>query len=442
MFRARLSLSLIAAIGAISTSQAATRMNLSYLQSCLDPKTNRQCAAGEGRALLYTNNPEALIRSDLADSGGTPFSIHTVNVNAGRYRSFASHIANSGIVGGNIGYALVFRNTGFANATLRVRAKSAVDSCNPNGNGGGEIFTQVFNNYDLAVENYTIGPGQNKFLPITGSFPNYTMATSSCPNMLVDFDTSGSTLQVLHIAYRDARNINTNFASYVPMNYITGPSVLPGLPPEDRFYKGVNQNNAAILRAATTISASSTVGSRIPVSYTAYNGATQFRDFGSQSVFDRTWWSNINPGGQNGLASTAMNSDVFSFTFTRTHQGNTTTRVFSPTTFDGTGRYHNLGNWGVVYQNEITVTNTSSASRTIEFVLSPVPNAAFFAATMDMNPASTSTPRWVTRKSNGEANIVYSSCRIPANATAVCRGAYVLGGPGSADLIQYVRISR
>ena len=421
------------------TSQAATRMNVDYRKTCFDPVQKGECAAGESRSLIYTNNPEALTRQDLADSGGTPYSFHTANVNAGRHRSFASHIAASGTVGGNIGYALIFRNTGSRNLSLTIRGKAAIDSCVPNGAGGAEIFTQTFNNYDRAVENYTIAPGASKFLPVTGVAPNYTMSTSSCPNVLVDFDASAA-LQVQHIAFRDARFINPNFASYVPMSYITGASVLSAsAPPEDRYYKGLSPFSAVRFDASTTLSSSDRIGDRIPVRYSDYNGQTQNRDFGPQNKFDRTWWSNINAGGQSGLALTAMGSDVLTFTFTRTFAGQTTTNVFSPTTRDGTRRIHNLGNWGVVYTQSISISNPTANARTVDFMLSPVPNNTFFAATLNHNTVGAI---WRSFNWKSGPDIAYATCRIPANTTRTCRGSYVLGGPGSADLIQYVRISQ
>ena len=64
-----------------------------------------------------------------------------------------------------------------------------------------------------------------------------------------------------------------------------------------------------------------------------------------------------------------MDSDLVTFNFQRTGQP---TWNFGPRTLDGFNppTIANLSNWGVVYRNEVTISNPTGSNRTVDCALS------------------------------------------------------------------------
>lgn len=137
-----------------------------------------------------------------------------------------------------------------------------------------------------------------------------------------------------------------------------------------------------------------------------------------------------------------MDSDLITFNFQRTGQP---TWNFGPCTLDGFNppTIANLGNWGVVYRNEVSISNPTPFNRTVDLRIIPAISATekLHLAYFDSSRAQSWQSSMLTgRSSPGDLShdFTYASCSIPAGTTRTCTGFFVIGGPSTADLGQYI----
>ena len=410
-------LSLITLLGAalaltnVPQVHAANRAYIEYVKGCYEPN-NSNCS----RKLIFVNNPELLIADDFADNGTTPYSLYTLTLRNGQnYRDFAEHINDFSLSGRrNIGYGFMFKNNGNTNVRVTIKRKSGGNPC---AIGGGAFFADVFSNQTGAFDVRTIGPGAQAFVALTGTAPNFAV-TGGCISSVADFDVSGGDLTMHHLVYSDARNIATNASAYVAMDYVTSPAQTA------RYYKGISDFTAVTARVSFTLN-NSDVNKAMPMQYREYTG--RFTD-------NLIWLSNINAGHR----PEAMDSDLVTFNFQRT---GAPTWNFGPRTLDGFNppTIANLGNWGVVYRNEVSISNPTQFNRTVDLRIIPAISTTekLHLAYFDPSRAQSWQSSMLTgRSSPGDLShdFTYASCAIPAGTTRTCTGFFVIGGPSTADL--------
>jgi hypothetical protein len=396
---------------------AGRRATVEYTKGCYEPN-----APGCARQLIFVNNPELLIPDDFADNGTTPYSLYTLPVRAGgTYRDFAEHINDFNQTGRRrIGYALFFYNPTGATATVTIKAKSGGNPCAV---GGGTFFADVFSNHSGPFDVRTVPPGGQALVALTGSAPDFAF-TGGCVSSVADFDVAGSDLTLHHIVYSDISRIAFNASGYTPQGYITTPNQTA------RYYKGLSPDNAVSSSLSFTLRAGD-VNKAMPVRYREYTG----------NVTDNVIWpSNIDAGHR----ANAIDSDLVTFTFQRAPGAQVW--QFGPRSLDGFSppKIANLGNWGVVYKNQVTVTNPLGEARTIELKLIP----ALSSEQLHLAYFDPSQPqRWQARLLDGRTSdsdfahdFTYATCTIQARTTSTCTGYFVIGGPSTADLGQYVWI--
>jgi hypothetical protein len=365
--------------------------------------------------MIYVNNPEKLIREDMADlnrnaSNQGPTLLAVQATNGGRYRDFFEH---SNGYGSPIGYGIFFYNNGSTTTRLTIRGKGFVSGFSPStGQGGGTPFVQVFSNYNgsnLLVQD--LAPGGRYWLrwdSVTGSFSG-----------VVDFDVDFGQLLVRHVTY-------TNFANLPGSYYSQGYVQRNDGQDERRVYKGVSSTTAAITSASYSIDPAD-VNTYLPVSYQSYSGTKT----------GRSWISSIDKGNNpNGIGS-----DMASFT--QPDAINPATGqpwVFSATTTDASGRISNLGNWGVVYKNSIRVTNNTSTNRVVKLVLTPppaIPGEVHYVQFAYFNGSA-----WVSKNitiGSGPFTYITSPSIAPGNSYTL-NGFFVIGAPSYAHLTQSIYV--
>lgn len=389
-------------------AQASTTQTIAYTGGTYEP--NNPSAS---RSLIYVNNPEKLIREDMADlirnsSNQGPTILSVQGVDGGRYRDFFEH-ANG--YGSPIGYGIFFYNNGSTTARLTIRGKGFVSGFNAStGQGGGTPFVQVFSNYNGSnFLQQNIAPGGTYWLrwdSVTGSFSG-----------VVDFDIDFGKLLIRHVAY-------TNFAGLPGSYYSQGYVQRNDGQDQRRVYKGVSSRTAALASVSYSID-SADVNTYLPVSYQSYSGTKT----------GRSWISSIDQGNNpNGIGS-----DMASFT--QPDAINPATGqpwVFSATTPDATGRISNLGNWGIVYKTTVTVTNNTNANRTVQMVLTPPP--AIPGETHYVQFAYFSGSAWVSKNITigSLAFPYYTSPTIAPGSSLTFSAYFVIGAPSYAHLTQSI----
>lgn len=382
---------------------AATAQTLAYTMGHYEPNN-----PNSNRRLIYVNNPEGLSAARLADlnrdpQGRGPALIYVQGSAGENYRLFFGHSNKSGAA---MGYGILFFNNSSTTATLTVQGRGFAAG----GISGGTPWAQLFNSYGPASPNYSVtniapnGIHWIRWDNINGSFSG-----------VVDFNITGGNLLIRTVAYRTFSNLP---GSYYPMGYVTNTDTFSDGTTQDqrRVYKGVSTHTATILNASYTIT-SSDVGRALPLNYQSYGGFLSGRT---------TWVSNIDSGNN----SQGIGSDMAAFSLSSL---NGTAWTFSATTNDASGRISNLGNWGIVYRTNITITNNSGAQRTVSLRFQPPAGSGFiqFAHFNGTNWTATSTTL-------GAGPFTHRTVTIANGATATVNGFFVLGAPSFSNLTQSI----
>lgn len=390
----------------------AAAQTVTYTKGWYEP--NNPSAAS--RQMLYVNNPEQLQLAEMANytpvwqSGRGP-AIYSVQLAANsRYRAFFEH---SNATGGAIGYGLFFFNNSGVATTITVRGKGFVQGFSAStGQGGGVAFRDVFNNYNgTNFQQISLAAG-------AGTWIRWDNLGGANFSGVVDFDTSAGGPLLRFVAYRGA-------FSGLPGSYYSTGYEDRGI--EERVYKGVSEHTAVTTNLSYTID-STDVNQPLLVNYTGYQG----------SFTNRTNWvtslDRDNDLGQTNGVGPAIGSDMVTFNYNDAGES----WVFGPTSPDLSGKTANLGNWGVVYRTNVTITNRDAVARTIALRIQAPP------ATPDGVPHyvqfahfSSATGNWQSRNLTlGSAPFEYVTKSIPANSSATINGFFVIGAPSYAQLRQ------
>ena len=348
---------------------------------------------GGARTLLFLNNPEQLITSDLGDATLGDKTLFRVTA-SGACRSFFEHVNRAGRT---IGFGIQVYNPGPATVSVTVGAAGWVASIL-----GGAPFADAFNGMGAAAP-VTLTAGKSTWILRRDEAVTHNTFFSG----VVDFDVEGGGVIVNHIAYDSfgALDGSTNDLGYVQR-------VEPDGTHEARMYKGVASASEADA-GTLEVTVGDAVGAlpirvaRYDLGTGTYGAATEVRD----------WTTHIGPA-QNASATTG---DMVGFTYGAW--------TFDPLrASDGEGRYPNLGNWGVVYRLRVRVTNDGSATRTVTYRVSASPGAGAGIA------RSASGGAWTSHRLEKGVALDLGAVTVPAGATRELDVAWVLGGPSGGGL--------
>lgn len=272
------------------------------------------------RKMLYCNNPEQLITSDLADKNYGKKSIYRDNVYAGTYRAFYEHLNKTSK---SLGYAIRIYNS---------------------------------NTKAITVTVYTVQPGKVLYIQNNCAIKNGAFFSG-----VVDFDISDKAL-IDFFAYENMSNINSSltYEGYIQRVESDGTH-------EARMYKGLSLYSMVKASNINFVINDNTKGI-LPVNISSYD--LQSGSYTNKRFVTNGWNTNIAPGNN----ANAIHSDMLTF-YT---PGFGTIDPNLP--YDGEKRFPNIANWGVQYVLEGTIKNTGSYARKITVNLKAPSNSGITVA--------------------------------------------------------------
>jgi len=352
-------------------------------------------AQGGARTLLFLNNPEQLIASDLGDAALGDKTLFRVTA-TGACRSFFEHVNRAGRT---IGFGIQVYNPGPSTVTVAVRATGWVASIE-----GGVPFADALNGVGASAP-VELAAGRSTWILRKDEAVSHGTFFSG----VVDFDVAGGSVIVNHVAYDSFAGLD---GSTTELGYVQ--RVEPDGTHEARMYKGVATASEADAGTLELALDDATPAGPLPIRVARF-------DLGAGAhlplVEQRAWTSHIGPA-QNASATT---SDMVGFVY-----GPWFFDPLSPS--DGEGRHPNLGNWGVVYRLSARVRNDGARQRRVSYRVTASPGAGAGLARQAQGGA------WSAhRLERGEA-IELGAVLVPANATRELVVAWVLGGPSGGGL--------
>ena len=295
------------------------------------------------RWLVYDQNPEVVMPSDLVDAGFAHLYIDALRGRARIFTELESHLNST------LGYAAAVTNPASSTAPVSVNVTALGFDADED---GGKAFFNAFNNPGPQT-NLVLLPGQSGWV-----FRNDDAARKyqQIFSAVCDVETN-DTVSVSTVAY-------TNFSSFAlplkPLPYIT--RVDPGPDHEARVYKGlVGTSEVATSPLMFSVDDSVANGTILSVAYPTYNSST--RQYNAiPSIFDGIT-TNDNP-----LANpAAVGSDmVGSLVYT---PGWGFMDPWGCCDGGGEGSIVNQANWGVVYHIKGAVTNAGGDAASLVITL-------------------------------------------------------------------------
>ncbi len=414
------------------------------------------------RKLIFVNNPERLevgftdtvpgsatfgfTYSDLADGEIGRKSILNMNLEPGSYRNLFEHVYNITrsavpITASNpISYGVVLFNPGFTNLTVNVQGKGFVT-----GTAGGQPFVDLFNN--SVSETITLRPF--RFLWILRSDTDYAGTKPINPGSffsgVVDFDVSGGSFKVLNLAYQDFNQVfpfleatakpteqpakalaDAEYSGFVTRRYTLTAA------PESRVYKGLMAYpNAPESGTGVTTNLSfavddATVVGALPVTYPQYVRDTVtgvFAPSATVNVPGTGWFTHNTP-----LRDTATAKVVGNDMFNVLMPGYGTVYALAPSyTPNSPFSQANVGNWGVIYRDVITLTNNGTRDRNFSLTLN---NSSGSGSPIAYKDAASVWQQVLVRATP----VTYYTVTVPAGTSQTVEGTFTLGCPGVGTL--------
>ena len=361
---------------------------------------------GGARSLIYVNNPEQLIPSDLGDRTLGNKIILSVTVQPGAHRNWFEHMNQSG---GTLGYGVQLYNPNSVAVTVKVHGSGFINNAL-----GGQPWAQMFNNYSTAGTSYTVAARSVLWLLRRDA----SVIQGNFFSGIVDFTVSGGAVAVHNYAYRSFGNLDgtAQYQGYVRR-------ISPYLSHNEALvYKGTSPYTEAVASNVNFTVSNADGRGELKVSHAQFDltaGA-----YTPAYVRQRGWYANIGPA----MNANAITSDMISI-------DTPGWGVISPVTrSDGTGNYPNFGNWAVVYKLRGTITNTGTFARNVSFNLQAPDYACIAYKGVD--------GRWYEYNLVPNEYIQYSWMSVPATGQPVpYEVSFVLGGPAAGNLFHSVALN-
>ena len=476
------------------------------------------------RQLIFVNNPEQLYSPytdtftapsspvtyyDLADVNLGAQSLLQLSLQPGSYRDYFEHVNR---YSGAINYGVQIYNPNTTSIKVTLTGKGFNPDSASGFSTGASAISEMMNNerpssasYTAPVT-YTVAGGRSLWLLRTdidynGARPNNS---SKYGAGVVDFEVSLGRAVVSNVAYQTLRNLGSwTYNGYITRKYSSGGT------PESRVYKGLFQypNQASATGAGVLTSLSFSVdeqtasGSSLPVNYKRYtNSGGTYTPSSTDVPAGTVWWTNDTPS-RDKVSSQSQTQNASQITVTVNNVppaymiGNDMFSIFMPTQWNRTSMtpsasqvvnaltlgswpntpavQPNLGNYGVLYHERITITNNGTRARTVKLTLnnygssSGATSSVAYQYGLESDPAnggnptdaawqwdycksttsvstntatdSSTTPQTVTTTNTTSVNydrtVTYGNFSVPADGQPHTYFAYfMLGAPASGQL--------
>lgn len=361
---------------------------------------------GGARSLIYVNNPEQLITSDLGDRTLGNKIILSVTAQPGAHRNWFEHMNQSG---GTLGYGVQLYNPNSFAVTVKVHGTGSINNA-----FGGKPWAQLFNTYSTPGTSYTVAARGVLWLLRRDA----SVIQGNFFSGVVDFTVSGGAVTVHNYAYRSFGNLDgtAQYQGYVRR-------ISPYLSHNEALvYKGTSPYSEAVASNVNfTFSNADGLG-ELKVSHANFDLAAGA--YTAPLVRQRGWYANIGPA----MNPNAITSDMISIN-TPGWGG------ISPVTrSDGTGNHPNFGNWAVVYKLRGTLTNTGTYTRNVSFNLQAPDYSCIAYKGVD--------GRWYEYNFVPNEYIQYWWISVPPTGQPVpYEVSFVLGGPAAGNLFHAVSLN-
>ncbi|MEM8532299.1 MAG: hypothetical protein AAGF95_15755 [Chloroflexota bacterium] len=317
-----------------------------------------------GRQMIYVNNPELLLNADLANNRnraeGRGPSLLTVSIGAGQYRDYFEHLNETGT---EVAYGFYAWNP--TNETVVVN-RTAKGWAAGDFRIGAQPFAQLFNNSESTTLTLTPNTGGWIFRSDASFGPGGIAQNGEFLTGVVDFgvaveNNAAAQIIVHHLVY-DPSQFDTLPGSYEYIGYET--RMRPSGSPESRTYKGISSSSEVTANLNITIE--STDGPQdLQVSYPQYVADSSGTYVPGPTITSPRWYTHDIPS-RDRTDSQVVANDMRSFDMPGWGLVNPLTRSSAPLPGETQNSYPNFGNWGVVYNHNIAITNNSDRTRAIE----------------------------------------------------------------------------
>jgi hypothetical protein len=452
---------------AVATLSAFSACLLNGLNSAAYAQAPTVVYAPEGtRQMLFVNNPERLeigftdlvtgsltygtTFSDLADANLGRKNLFQMTVAPGSYRNLFEHAYNltrattPAAANNPIRYGIAVYNPNKFNISLTVYGKGFVTGPN-----GGQPFVDALNS-TAAPTTYTLQRGQTVWIFRSEiDFPLFTITPGNFFTGLVDFDIAGGSAVVTNLAYQTFNENYGRMPLSVPMqfehlNASSGPENMgfavrrytAAATPESRVYKGLMtypnsgvgspSGSGVVTNLSFTVNDSTPAASELPVTYPIYAQTAAGSGIWAASAtnFSGTGWFTHNVPLRDTATIKVVANDMFNIitpgygTLYALNQSNAPNTPFGQA---------NFGNWGIIYHDSITVTNTGTRDRAFALHLN---NMSGGNSPIAYRNGSGVWQQTIVRG----APVAYYNFAVPAGQTVTVDGYFTLGCPGVGTL--------
>jgi hypothetical protein len=430
------------------------------------------------RQIIFVNNPERLevgytdtvpgsatfgaTFSDLADKDYGRKTILDQPVEPGRYRNVFEHVWNArsvstGPAAANpIHYGVYVYNPNSTAVTVTLNGKAFTNSVS-----GAIPYAERFNGEDAGNPSVVYQVPARNFVWLLRTDVDYgglrPINLGSFFSGIVDFEVAGGPCVVSNIAYQDffaANSPQYAGSTVLPATLLGRPdymgflyrryAVPAGAAPESRVYKGLMRHPSGVAVASAvrtssvlsfTINDSTPVG-ELTVTYPTYTANSTGLFVPSATNFTGPSWTTHNVPIRDTATVKTVANDMFDIvqpgygTLYALFQSNTPNTPFGQS---------NFGNWGVVYQDRISVTNNGTSARTVAINLgnpgtggSPVAYKVDNGTWQTGNARSTGTPL---------VPVTFHTFSVPGNSTRTVDFYFSLGCPGVGTIRHSVAVT-
>ncbi len=424
---------------------------------------------GNSRQLIFVNNPERLelgytdavagsvdfgtTYNDLADLTLGQKAIQRIMLDPGNYRDLFEHVYNltrattPASATKSISYAVLLRNPNTDPLFVTLYGKGFTV-----GTAGGQPLIDVFNSSD--AQTYEVGPGRLIWLlrsdvDFGGTRP---VNPGNFFSGVVDFDVSGGTCEVTNIAYQSLPAVTgkrycnlytvadyyARLAQIADMGFVTR-RYSAAAAPESRVYKGLMSYpntpgvGAGVVTNLTFAVDDTTVAGELPVTYAQYVADPSTGVYGpsaTATVSGTGWYTHNTPLRDTGTIK-VVGGDMFDIAM----PGFGRVFALAPTVAPNTPfRQGNIGNWGIIYRDVVTLINNGAASRVFKLTLNNSSGSGSPIAYRDVSGAWQQT---VVRS----AIFPYYTVTVPAGTSQTVEGTFTLGCPGVGTIRHAVSVN-
>ena len=421
------------------------------------------------RQLIFVNNPERLeigltdttpgsvtrgsTFSDLADATLGRKSLLNMTIEPGSYRNVFEHVYNFSrattpiAATRPIAYGVMIFNPNATNITVTTRGKGFVTGTAT----AAQPFVDLFNN--PAPQTIIVRPNRYQFL--LKSDTDYGAAgvinVGSFFTGVVDFDVSGGRCKVVNIAFQDVATVSAfldanakpvadpaialadaEYSGFVTRRYSQVSA------PESRVYKGLMtypntlaSDGGVVANLLFTITDATPIGALF-VTYPLYvrDATTGIASPSTTNVSAAGWYTHNTPL-RDTTAIKMVGTDMLDILMPGYGTVYSLASTYAPNT---PFAQSNVGNWGVMYRDVVTVSNTSGSARTITLTLN---NSSGGGSPIAYKNDAGAWQQTVVRATL----FTYRTVTVPANTTRVIEGTFTLVCPGVGTLFHAVNVT-